>query len=481
MYQGNVAHTGRSTFAGITNQPVLLWKQQLIFNDWDTSSGMSMGADGTVYFSKAGKLFAMNDDGSLKWMSSDLPGYSSSSTPALGANNTIYWGTNDSFGQFDMNGTLISGSSGLTANLFFGGSPVIAPDGNVYATHDALWAFSADARVRWVYDFEKSAHAAPSIGSDGTIYVAGKNGNLQAFTAAGELKWSVPAAVDGHTPVLADDGTIYITNFSGTLSAYSPEGTLQWEYIVDGVKSSANLLTEPALASDGTIYFGTSTPSGVLTASTVHFFAINPDGTKKWQYDIPHPAQQSTGFYIAPLVDRDNNVYTCVVERECYAFDKDGNLLWRYKTSPRIAVSTTPLLVRDHLLWILDGTGALYALGDSEAPFLQADQLSLNSSTCGITQPFTRSLELSSSQTTVTWNASLINPPEGVSLANAQGTTPATLTITIDPSMLKTSSYQTSLRIATNDTSIINPAFIIPITIANSCELYIPIINNSRK
>ena len=112
------------------------------------------------------------------------------------------------------------------------------------------------------------------------IYVAGSGDNgLYAFYPNGTLKWkfdgpdtSGATAPPPGDPAVASDGTIYYVttgNSGGAgLWAVNPNGTLKWSKVIEGVKT-------PAIASDGTIYVSSSDTSKALSA-------FNPDGTTKW-------------------------------------------------------------------------------------------------------------------------------------------------------------------------------------------------------
>ena len=85
-------------------------------------------------------LYAINPDGSLKW--SYPTGNEIASSPAIGADGTIYVGSGDK-------------------NLY-----AINPDGS------KNWSFPTGAEIA----------SAPAIGADGTIYVGSCDNNLYAIT-----------------------------------------------------------------------------------------------------------------------------------------------------------------------------------------------------------------------------------------------------------------------------------------------------------
>jgi outer membrane protein assembly factor BamB len=102
-------------------------------------------------------------------------------------------------------------------------------------------------------------------------------------TAAGEtpqIKWQFSA--DDRivsTPALAEDGTIYF-NSPKFLYALSPDGKMKWRYF-----PGAELNTSPMVGPAGAIYIADTT-------CIVH--ALNPDGSKRWLAQVG-PAQPFKG------------------------------------------------------------------------------------------------------------------------------------------------------------------------------------------
>ena len=67
-------------------------------------------------------------------------------------------------------------------------SPALGADGTVYvaATNGDLYALTAPATgttgvVRWVTHVEDEVDSSPSIGGDGTVYITSVDGRLSAF------------------------------------------------------------------------------------------------------------------------------------------------------------------------------------------------------------------------------------------------------------------------------------------------------------
>jgi outer membrane protein assembly factor BamB len=162
---------------------------------------MGLSPDGTVYFpSSTNQLFALNPDGTLKWVFTGHGDYPIGSAPAIGKDGTIYINTN--LGE--------------------------------------LHAVRVNGSLKWMYKTQgivMDVPSSPAIGSDGTIYFggggeySGKGGYLYALNPDGTLQWKFHAGCDQTAPSIGGDGTIYFgNNCGGTLYALSPNGTLKWSY-----------------------------------------------------------------------------------------------------------------------------------------------------------------------------------------------------------------------------------------------------------
>lgn len=112
-----------------------------------------MGTYGSHYI---GNLYALNPDGTLKWMFTiPHPGIGDSS-PAIGSDGTIYIGT----------------------DLVHKNRP----------TASSLCAISPDGRLKWKFDTEGYGELSPAIGADGTVYIGSGDGNLYALGAPARLR-----------------------------------------------------------------------------------------------------------------------------------------------------------------------------------------------------------------------------------------------------------------------------------------------------
>src|SRR5205085_3666549 len=114
---------------------------------------------------------------------------------------------------------------------------------------------------------------------------------VSSFGAVEHLtnKWSLRIDASSETcPAIAPDGTLYFGTFVGRLWAVRPDGSPKWTF-----RAGSEIKSSPAVASDGTIYFGSRDRK---------CYALRPDGKKKWEF--------STGAWVdsSPAVAADGTV-----------------------------------------------------------------------------------------------------------------------------------------------------------------------------
>jgi outer membrane protein assembly factor BamB len=255
-------------------------------------SSPAVAADGTFYVSGGG-LYAVNADGSQKWM---YPAGSGRGSAAIASDNRVYihgmyldalspsgsfiW-SNSIGGSYRygspalgergdiyapapesriLHAIVPQGSEAWEVELPYapGNSPAIGADGTVYVTGDGLYALSPAGSTLWVNTTNLFRDSSPAIGKDGTIYVASWGaGSLYAISPSGATKWRTDLAGNNYTnvpvaatPAIDDAGTIYYPAFN-TLYALSPAGNVQWAF---SPHDGAICQTSPAIGPDGTIY-----------------------------------------------------------------------------------------------------------------------------------------------------------------------------------------------------------------------------------
>lgn len=179
------------------------------------------------------------------------------------------------------------------------------------------------------------------------------------------------------SPAIAKDGTIYIGSYSQGFYAINSQGERMWTFLCKPISSS------PAIDSEGVIYLGAG----------FFLYAINPDGTEKWRYQIgfnwvssPVVGPQDFSIYIgasdsclyrirsgilkwrfkagdiikgSPALDDSGVIYVGCYDHYLYAIDSNGTLKWRYQTNDTVFSSPA---IDDSLIYFGSTDSLLYAL-----------------------------------------------------------------------------------------------------------------------
>lgn len=217
--------------------------------------------------------------------------------------------------------------------------------------------------TKWTFDLGNWIASPPSIGPDGTIYILaagnGTNNNDSSYNASYNNNATVTTKINGTnvTTINAnhtDDGPLgeIVNSTPNTyfLFAINPNGTLKWETNYTMLLSSGQSAA-PLIAADGTIYVGANGQDNDFTNNNSNngLYAIYPNGTIKWQFNIDFIG--SNGLNIAS----DGTIYTC--NNRLYAISPNGTLNWK---SDMIWAQGTPAIGSDGTIYIV-GNGELYA------------------------------------------------------------------------------------------------------------------------
>lgn len=272
---------------------------------------------------------------------------------------------------------------------YFTGTPAIAKDGTIYTpgfimTDSDLAGFmlalNPDGTLKWNYtNGGIDGWSSPAIGNDGTIYTSGyyqgqatptrMYGILYAINPNGTLKWNYTITEPSYgmswsygSPAIGPDGTIYFTGevsyygITGRLYALNPNGTLKWQKIIyQGYYT--HLRTSPAVAKDGTIIIAPFYYNNVDHTSVI--YAYNPDGSEKWNFAYTNA--RIKGLAIA----NDGTIYAVGfyngTQGILYALKSDGTPKWNYTTN--YPVNYNPVIGKDGTIYFGEGVpDTLYAL-----------------------------------------------------------------------------------------------------------------------
>ena len=220
--------------------------------------GPMVGPDGVIYVGARDKKFrAINPDGSLKW-SLDVAG-NVDGFPAITSDNKLYVVSNGTVANLyavNPNNGTVRWSKELEGNV--GSAVAIDGDGNVYVgTNSAVWSYTEEGTFRW----KSSSLTVTESGSfaiKGSVLYAGLKGNdgvAALDMATGDIKWkTLEADTDSFSPIVGPDGTIYYASRNRKqVFAINPDGTKKWETAT----VATFIYASPALSSDGKLYIAT--------------------------------------------------------------------------------------------------------------------------------------------------------------------------------------------------------------------------------
>ena len=289
------------------------WGANRLTNEWSSPLGSysdsapAIGPDGTIYLgTRAGRLWAINPDGTRKWVFAAQNEIKSA--PAVGPDGTVYFGSRDRrFYALRADGRK---QWEFKTGGWVDSSPALARDGAVYfgSWDRSFYALGADGAKQWQFTTAGPVVSSPAIGTDGTIYFGSHDKKLYALAADGRKKWEF--ATGGpiiSSPALNQDQCIYFTSVDGCLYALDPNGKLIWRLRTGSINESS-----PVIGLDGTVYVG----------AFGHLWAISADGRKKWggAGDVEYPCEAS------PVAFADDTV--CCVPRSglIWFHNRDGTV-----------------------------------------------------------------------------------------------------------------------------------------------------------
>jgi len=357
------------------------WKPVWLADDIGESSP-TMTADGKKLYlgsnTRPSRFFSINtEDGSVNWEftipdNPNLYGGGLVSSPALSVDEkTIYVGTgpwdsdlepgpttwlDDRLFAFEDLGDSVKvkwvfqpKEETDAVRFSFFGNPAVDSDGSIYAgtfggyfyklkdagDHcEVLWKHVFKRRVSTSITEYQEVWGSPSIGGDGTVYIATNDHQLHAFTPEGEIKWQFDTGGEvWTTPVIANNGLIIIGSEDGFMYGLRDEGaeaTVAWKY---SGQEEGTWWGTATVAADGTVIFGSEAVEGDETG--VYHAIDEEDGSFKWKTkSLGHEARTPAA------ISDDGTIYVTGGE---------GENLFAIKGSAPLAESPWPKMQRDNL------------------------------------------------------------------------------------------------------------------------------------
>ena len=267
------------------------------------------------------------------------------SSPAIGADGTVYVGSED------RKVYALAGATGQKKWEFMTGdwvhsSPAIGADGTVYVGSEDRKVYALDGTTgqkKWQFTTGSYVETCPAIGADGTVYV----GAAQLYAldgATGQKKWqslTAPAAVSSSSAIGAD-GTVYV----GADGLYALDGVTGRTKRRIVFVAGGTVISSPAIGTDDTVYVGARGKIYALDGLA---------GQKKWEFLTRDRADAS------PAIGADGTVYVGSYDYRVYALDGGtGRKKWQFVTGGEI--DSSPAIGADGTVYIGSADGRVYAL-----------------------------------------------------------------------------------------------------------------------
>jgi len=295
--------------------------------------------------------------GTVKWKFAAQGGIASS--PAIGPDGTIY------FGSSDANVYAVNGSTGIvkwkyTTNNILNGSPTLSADGSLYigSWDGSFYSLdSATGKLKWFFPVNSYVSSGVALAKDGTVIFGCADHNVYAVNPAdGTQKWSYQSGAEVvTTPAIGPDGTVYVgSNDKRMVALNGATGAILWSFGTNG-----SIVSSPTLASDGTLYFG-SYDSNLYAVDTA-------SGAKKWAFKLTREIVSS------PSIGADGTIYFGCSDSKVYAINSSGTLVWKFTADSEVL--TSPSISGDGTIYITSNLGLLYALSPVNGASIWTRQL----------------------------------------------------------------------------------------------------------
>ena len=283
-------------------------------------SSPSIAADGSIYSSSyySRMVHHVNAVTGIVEGTINLNARMRYTAPTFAADGSVYIAgfSKDGRGFYSLNPSLSSQNWVFKLGEEFNATPAIGADGTIYvgSNNDFFYAINPDGSEKWSVEYGSWTASATAIGPDGTVYFSGETttgGVLIAFNPAdGTEKWRnvLPLKAGQGGPAIAADGTIYLGGYEEKMIAYNPEdGSEKWSYVAKGP-----IETVPAIDNDGNLYFGDL--SGF-------FHVVNSDGLNPYKV-----VQLGDEIQSSVAIGKDGTIYVA-------ANDGDFGKLYALKTT----------------------------------------------------------------------------------------------------------------------------------------------------
>jgi outer membrane protein assembly factor BamB len=229
----------------------------------------AIGFDDTIYFQGVYYLHAVTNPGALKWKA-PIPGTGNFSSPIVAPDGTIYV---TCWEEDQLYSIAPDGTRNWVRELQTdpGGSPALANDGTIYVTGGFLYSFDVNGNERWRTG--NFSGASPVVSPQGQIYARHSDHRLYCLGPTGQVLWqSVQDGALHHpaiSPAIDAAGRLYYCA-SNSVFALNAQGAVLWSVYGGQPSLPGEFLahSSPIVGDDGIIYAGVGTKLYAIASGT---------------------------------------------------------------------------------------------------------------------------------------------------------------------------------------------------------------------
>ena len=253
--QGNVVVTSGTSVQSYDPAATLRWNYNA--GHAVNSSPAISPSGGLVYVGSYGAALLAIDNSNGRLSCSFATRAEVLSSPAVGADGWVYFGSHDSRVYGIAVGCVLVWDPPFETGDEVWSGPSITANGDVLVgSNDGyLYRLNRYGTLQWEFQSRGQIWGSAVEVADGTIYVGSNYRRLHALSAEGEELWQVVlAGLPPATPAVDPEGSIYVGVTDGQLYALKPDGNIKWRF-----QTEAEILASPSLSADSTMVFIGST------------------------------------------------------------------------------------------------------------------------------------------------------------------------------------------------------------------------------
>ena len=331
----NQFHSADESWSYLTGLP---WRPNTAV--WSTPA---IGADGTVYALGDNSLLAFEPGGKLKWSYARRFAGDPQVALLIADDGAIWTGTR--FGwliRITPEGVAQEqfGGMGSTNQLALSSEGYVLLSGDLMSGYILTSGYPKEQR-----DISDAIRGNPgpmksAAFTQAAVISIDKNRLSSSSLDFQRRNWMAGELPTCHHPAIARDGTIYLSCSNG-VAALSPDGSEIWKIPVQGP-------TPAVIAENGNVVFG---------ALDGNVYCLAPDGRLKWTFDTTSPIAS------VPAISRSGTIYVGGRAGGLYAIDPSGNVLWTVRMKGEVF---SPAIASDGTVYVQSSDGVLHAIARPE-------------------------------------------------------------------------------------------------------------------